>query len=110
MSSCSAGSVILDGPVLPSTEGDNVTLSCRCKGPAAAEESCAPAEFYRDGVWIRTSTTADMTLHNFSWSDQGVYWCKVNGVGESPESWLAVRGTEKLILSVWFGLGWLVRI
>ncbi|KAI3375770.1 hypothetical protein L3Q82_003735 [Scortum barcoo] len=43
------GSVILQSPVLPVMEGDNVTLHCKTKTPP----SNLPAAFYKDGSLIR---------------------------------------------------------
>ncbi|XP_056225527.1 low affinity immunoglobulin gamma Fc region receptor II-b-like isoform X2 [Seriola aureovittata] len=82
-----AGSVILESPALPVTEGDNVTLRCRNKTPA----SDLTAGFYKDGVFIRNSTTGNMTIHNVSKSNEGLYKCSISGAGESAESWLTVR-------------------
>ena len=39
-----------------------------------------------------TPPTARMTIYNVSKSDEGLYKCSMSGLGESPESWLAVRG------------------
>ncbi|XP_078137927.1 low affinity immunoglobulin gamma Fc region receptor III-A-like [Centroberyx gerrardi] len=85
-----AGSVILESPVLPVMEGDAVTLNCTNKTP-----SNLPAGFYKDGVLIRTGSTGEMTIHSVSKSDEGLYKCSISGVGESPESWLAVRALHK---------------
>ncbi|XP_071401731.1 low affinity immunoglobulin gamma Fc region receptor II-a-like [Centroberyx affinis] len=81
-----AGSVILESPVLHVMEGDAVTLNCTTKTP-----SNLPADFYKDGFLIRTDSTGEMTIHSVSKSDEGLYKCSISGVGESPESWLAVR-------------------
>ncbi|XP_074480455.1 low affinity immunoglobulin gamma Fc region receptor II-b-like isoform X1 [Sebastes fasciatus] len=82
-----AGSVILESPVLPVTEGDDVTLSCRTK----TTSSNLTADFYKDGLLIRSSSTGEMTIHSVSWSDEGLYKCNISGVGGSPESRLTVR-------------------
>ncbi|XP_078147714.1 Fc receptor-like protein 5 isoform X1 [Centroberyx gerrardi] len=84
-----AGSVILESPVLPVMEGDNVTLNCTTQTP-----SNLPAGFYKDGFLIRTGSTGEMTIHSVSKSDEGFYKCSISGVGESPESWLAVRAAS----------------
>ncbi|XP_074480151.1 Fc receptor-like protein 5 [Sebastes fasciatus] len=84
-----AGSVILESPVLPVMEGDDVTLSCRTK----TTSSNLTADFYKDGLLIGSSSTGNMTIHSVSWSDEGLYKCDVSGVGGSPESWLTVRGS-----------------
>ncbi|KAL3050940.1 hypothetical protein OYC64_001255 [Pagothenia borchgrevinki] len=80
----SDGSVILQSPVLPVMEGDDVTLTCRTK---MADSSSA--EFYKDGVFIRTESDGHMTLHHVSRSDEGLYKCRVQSK-ESPESRLSV--------------------
>uniref|UniRef100_A0A3B4TFQ1 Ig-like domain-containing protein n=1 Tax=Seriola dumerili TaxID=41447 RepID=A0A3B4TFQ1_SERDU len=85
------GSVILESPALPVTEGDDVTLRCRNKTPA----SDLTAGFYKDGVFIRNSTTGNMTIHNVSKSNEGLYKCNISGAGESAESWLTVRGENQ---------------
>ncbi|XP_033984177.1 low affinity immunoglobulin gamma Fc region receptor II-like isoform X2 [Trematomus bernacchii] len=81
----SGGSVILQSPVLPVMEGDDVTLTCRTK--MADPPS---ADFYKDGVSIRTESDGHMTLHHVNRSDEGLYKCRVQNEGESPESWLSV--------------------
>ncbi|XP_049922594.1 LOW QUALITY PROTEIN: low affinity immunoglobulin gamma Fc region receptor III-A-like [Epinephelus moara] len=83
------GSVILESPVLPVEEGnnDNVTLTCRNK----TTSSNLTADFYKDGLIIRSSSTGEMIIHSVSKSDEGLYKCNISGAGESPESWMAVR-------------------
>ncbi|KAG7232696.1 hypothetical protein INR49_008216 [Caranx melampygus] len=80
-----AGAVILEGPVLPVTEGDDVTLRCRTRG-----ETSATAGFFRDGVLVTSSATGHVTIRSVSRSDEGLYRCNIPGAGESPGSWLAV--------------------
>nr|XP_008302642.1 PREDICTED: high affinity immunoglobulin gamma Fc receptor I-like [Stegastes partitus] len=82
-----AGSVILESPVLPVTEGNNVTLKCRTKKTS----SDVAAHFYKDGLLVGSSSAGEMVLHNVSGSDEGLYKCSISSVGESPQSWLAVR-------------------
>ncbi|XP_049424611.1 carcinoembryonic antigen-related cell adhesion molecule 20-like [Epinephelus fuscoguttatus] len=86
-----AGSVILESPVLPVEEGNNVTLTCRKK----MSSSHLSAGFYKDGVLIRSSSTGEMTIHSVSKCDQGLYKCHISGAGESPESWMAVRAHHR---------------
>ncbi|XP_049922597.1 carcinoembryonic antigen-related cell adhesion molecule 20-like [Epinephelus moara] len=86
-----AGSVILESPALPVMEGDNVTLSCRDKTVSTNPS----ADFYKDGVLIRSSSTGEMTIHSVSKSDEGLYKCHISGAGGSPESWMAVRVSSK---------------
>ncbi|XP_078137932.1 uncharacterized protein LOC139926013 [Centroberyx gerrardi] len=71
-------------------EGDAVTLNCTTKTP-----SNLTAGFYKDGFLIRTDSTGEMTIHSVSKCDEGLYKCSISGVGESPESWLAVRALHK---------------
>ncbi|KAL4008108.1 hypothetical protein ACER0C_001960 [Sarotherodon galilaeus] len=82
------GSVILQSPVLPVMEGDDVTLLCKTKN-----SSNLPAAFYKDGVFIRKAATGHMTIQHVSRSDEGLYKCDISGHGESPSSWITV--TEK---------------
>nr|XP_033932737.1 Fc receptor-like A isoform X2 [Pseudochaenichthys georgianus] len=82
----SGGSVILQSPALPVMEGDDVTLTCRTK---MADNLLA--EFYKDGVSIRTEPDGHMTLLHVSRSDEGLYTCRVQGK-ESPWSRLSVSG------------------
>ncbi|XP_030287534.1 Fc receptor-like protein 5 [Sparus aurata] len=81
------GAVILQSPVLPVMEGDDVTLTCTTK------TSNLPAAFYKDGSFIRTEPTGHMTIHHVSRSDEGLYKCNTISDGESPPSWISV--TEK---------------
>ncbi|XP_072233005.1 uncharacterized protein [Leuresthes tenuis] len=80
------GSVILQSPVLPVMEGDDVTLSCQTKTPPPN----LPAAFYKDGSFIRAEPTGHMTLHPVTRSDEGLYSCTISSHGESPPSWLSV--------------------
>uniref|UniRef100_I3K3F8 Ig-like domain-containing protein n=1 Tax=Oreochromis niloticus TaxID=8128 RepID=I3K3F8_ORENI len=82
------GSVILESPAVPVMEGEAVTLSCRNK----ATSSNFTAEFYKDGLPIRNSSTGYMTIGRVSKSDEGLYKCSISGAGESPVSWLTVTG------------------
>ncbi|XP_041821517.1 Fc receptor-like protein 5 isoform X2 [Chelmon rostratus] len=81
------GSVILQSPVLPVMEGDNVTLRCQTR----TRPSNLTAAFYKDGSHIRTEPTGHMTIQHVSRSDEGLYMCHISGHGESPPSWLFVR-------------------
>ncbi|XP_053199217.1 Fc receptor-like protein 5 [Scomber japonicus] len=78
------GPVILQSPVLPVMEGDDVTLHCK------TETSNLPAGFYKDGSLIRTEPAGHMTLHHVSKSDEGLYKCDSSSHGESPSSWISV--------------------
>ncbi|CAI5660963.1 unnamed protein product [Oreochromis niloticus] len=83
-----AGSVILESPAVPVMEGEAVTLSCRNK----TTSSSFTAEFYKDGLPIRNSSTGYMTIGRVSKSDEGLYKCSISGAEESPVSWLTVTG------------------
>ncbi|XP_038851452.1 sialoadhesin-like [Salvelinus namaycush] len=85
-----AGALILDSPAYPMSEGDSVTLRCTNR---YQETNLNPrVDFYKDGVLIRNETTGEMTIPAVSKSDEGSYKCKSNE-GESPESWVTVRGS-----------------
>ncbi|XP_074479418.1 Fc receptor-like protein 5 isoform X2 [Sebastes fasciatus] len=93
-----AGSVILESPVLPVMVGDDVTLSCRDEQAS----SNLTADFFKDGHFMESSSTGEMTIHSVSRSNEGLYKCDISGAGESPESWLTVRvaadGPQLLLL------------
>uniref|UniRef100_A0A6Q2YID7 Ig-like domain-containing protein n=1 Tax=Esox lucius TaxID=8010 RepID=A0A6Q2YID7_ESOLU len=82
------GHVILESPALPVTEGFNVTLKCRNK----TNPSDLTADFYKNGTFIRTETTGEMTIPAVSQSDEGLYSCRHSELGRSPESWMTVTG------------------
>ncbi|XP_028420615.1 Fc receptor-like protein 5, partial [Perca flavescens] len=73
------GPVILQSPVLPVMEGEDLTLTCKTK-----RSSNLPAGFYKDGSFIRTEPAGHMTIHHVSRSDEGLYKCLISSVGESP--------------------------
>ncbi|XP_039678976.1 sialoadhesin-like [Perca fluviatilis] len=83
-----ASDVILLSPTVPVIEGESVSLSCRNKMAV----SNLPADFYKDGLLRSTGYKGDFNIYSVSKSDEGLYKCSISGVGESPESWLAVRG------------------
>nr|XP_046237408.1 low affinity immunoglobulin gamma Fc region receptor III-like isoform X1 [Scatophagus argus]XP_046237409.1 low affinity immunoglobulin gamma Fc region receptor III-like isoform X1 [Scatophagus argus] len=85
------GPVILQSPVLPVEEGDDLTLRCRTK----TRPSSLTAEFYKDGSLIRAEPTGNMTIHRVSRSDEGLYRCSISSHGESPPSWISVTGKPK---------------
>ncbi|XP_030287640.1 uncharacterized protein LOC115590425 [Sparus aurata] len=81
------GSVILDIPARPVVQGHDVVLHC-LKEKSESEHS---ADFYKDGFHLGTwYKGAAMTIQNVSTSDEGLYWCKISGARESPESRLTV--------------------
>uniref|UniRef100_A0AAQ6ABJ0 Ig-like domain-containing protein n=1 Tax=Amphiprion ocellaris TaxID=80972 RepID=A0AAQ6ABJ0_AMPOC len=81
------GSVVLESPVHPVMQGDNVTLSCMTKQMS----SSFITEFYKDGFSIGRSLTGIISSQNLSRFGDGFYKCSISDVGESPESWLSVR-------------------
>ncbi|XP_035771487.1 low affinity immunoglobulin gamma Fc region receptor II-like [Neolamprologus brichardi] len=82
------GSVILQSPVLPVMEGDDVTLLCKTK----TNPSNLPAAFFKDGVFIGKEPTGHMTIQHVSRSDEGLYKCDISGHGKSRSSWITVTG------------------
>ncbi|XP_028462214.1 low affinity immunoglobulin gamma Fc region receptor II-like [Perca flavescens] len=87
------GPVILQSPVLPVMEGEDLTLHCKMKN-----SSNLPAGFYKDGSFIRTESTRNMTIHHVSRSDEGFYKCLISRVGESPPSWVSVTDLLHLVI------------
>uniref|UniRef100_A0AAX7SER5 Ig-like domain-containing protein n=1 Tax=Astatotilapia calliptera TaxID=8154 RepID=A0AAX7SER5_ASTCA len=81
------GSVILQSPVFPVFEGNNVTLRCISKTTHTNQS----ANFYKDDGLIDRSPSDNMEINSVSRSDEGRYKCSISGVGTSPESWLHVR-------------------
>ncbi|XP_028420583.1 Fc receptor-like protein 1 [Perca flavescens] len=88
------GPVILQSPVLPVMEGEDLTLTCRTK-----MSSNRSADFYKDGSFIRTEPAGHMTIHHVSRSDEGLYKCLISSVGESPPSWVSVTVLTSLLSS-----------
>ncbi|KAI4897005.1 hypothetical protein NFI96_009092 [Prochilodus magdalenae] len=91
------GDVILDSPVHPVTERDSLTLRCLYR---STKPSNLTADFYRDGSLLQTQTTGEMMIRTVSKSDAGLYHCKHPEKGESPKSWLSVRGAPVSVLSL----------
>ncbi|XP_066537344.1 basement membrane-specific heparan sulfate proteoglycan core protein-like [Hoplias malabaricus] len=85
------GAVILESPVHPVIEGDSLTLRCLYRD---TQPSVLTADFYKNGSLLQNQTTAEMTIHNVSQSDEGLYHCKHSQKGESPKSWVSVRAAE----------------
>ncbi|XP_073344738.1 Fc receptor-like protein 5 [Pagrus major] len=80
------GAVILQSPVLPVVEGDNVTLRCKTR----PNPSDLTAGFYKNGSLIRTEPAGHMTIHHVSKSDEGLYKCHTSSHGMSRPSWITV--------------------
>ncbi|KAL6456590.1 hypothetical protein MHYP_G00351340 [Metynnis hypsauchen] len=85
------GDVILDSPVHPVTEGDSLTFRCLFR---STKPSNLTADFYKDGSLLQTQTTGEMIIRTVSKSDEGLYHCKHPERGDSPQSWLSVRGVS----------------
>ncbi|XP_030608869.1 Fc receptor-like protein 5 [Archocentrus centrarchus] len=81
------GSVILESPVAPVKEGDNVIVYCRKK----QTESSFTAEFYKNGVSIGSSSAGTIIMPSVSKSFEGLYKCSISEKEESPGSWLIVN-------------------
>ncbi|XP_072543416.1 Fc receptor-like protein 5 isoform X2 [Salminus brasiliensis] len=96
------GSVILDSPVHPVTEGYSLTLHCLYRH---TKPSNLTADFYKDGSFLQTQTTGEMTIRTVSKSDEGLYHCKLPEKGESPQSWISVRSNGSMLAKVSIGLG-----
>ncbi|CAI5661057.1 unnamed protein product [Oreochromis niloticus] len=82
--------VTLESPAHPVMEGETVVLSCLNETSASL-----PAVFYKDGLFIGTSSVGNMTIHQVYKSHEGLYKCTISGVGESSEKWLFVRGIPR---------------
>ncbi|XDV12503.1 hypothetical protein PO909_001162, partial [Leuciscus waleckii] len=82
--------VILESPVHPVTEGNNLTLRCLYKYTTVSN---LRADFYKDGSLIQNQTT-EMIIPTVSKSHEGFYYCKHPDRGESPKSWISVRGSH----------------
>ena len=94
--------MILQSPVLPVTEGEDVTLSCKTR-PTPSDLT---AGFYKNGFLIGTEPAGHMTIHHVSKSDEGLYKCHTSSHGMSRPSWIAVLDGE-IALSFFFFQGFL---
>ncbi|XP_052395647.1 B-cell receptor CD22-like [Carassius gibelio] len=83
--------VILESPVHPLTEGENLTLHCLYNYLTPLN---LRADFYKDGTVIQSQTT-EMIISNVSKSDEGFYSCKHRERVESPESWISVTASSR---------------
>ncbi|XP_053346059.1 low affinity immunoglobulin gamma Fc region receptor II-like [Clarias gariepinus] len=89
----SLGDVILESPVHPVTEGRPLTLRCLYRN---TNSSKLRADFYKERSVLQTQTTGEMIIHKVSKSDEGFYHCKYSERGESPKSWVSVRGSSRV--------------
>uniref|UniRef100_A0A6Q2XSC3 Ig-like domain-containing protein n=1 Tax=Esox lucius TaxID=8010 RepID=A0A6Q2XSC3_ESOLU len=92
----SDGDVILESPAHLVTEGDSLTLRCKCRNQRCTNSK---VDFYKDGVLIRNETTGEMTISAVMKSDEGFYKCKSDQI-ESPESWVTVRVVGPVVAAV----------
>ncbi|XP_060887749.1 Fc receptor-like protein 5 isoform X1 [Labrus mixtus] len=81
------GPVILESPISV-VEGEAVTLRCRRKTTSFN----LSADFYKDGLLIRRSSTGNLSISSVSKRDEGFYKCSISGGRESAESLMAVQG------------------
>uniref|UniRef100_A0A3Q2VHH8 Ig-like domain-containing protein n=1 Tax=Haplochromis burtoni TaxID=8153 RepID=A0A3Q2VHH8_HAPBU len=69
------------------SSGDAVTLHCRNRKTS----SNFTADFYKDNFFMGTRYEGKLEIQKVLMSHEGLYKCKIHGVGESPESWVAIR-------------------
>lgn len=96
--------MILESPVFPVAEGDEVTLRCSYKEMyAESSTSNFSTKFYKDGYFIGIQPAGLMTIKNVEKSHQGLYKCEYPSKGESLQSLLAVKGDDGTLntASVW---------
>ncbi|XP_049338747.1 high affinity immunoglobulin gamma Fc receptor I-like [Astyanax mexicanus] len=90
------GPVILESPVHPVTEGNPLTLHCLYRNTKSSDLT---ADFYKDGLLLQNQTTGEMIIPTVSKSDEGLYHCTIPEKGESPQSWISVRGEKALTVT-----------
>nr|XP_024655469.1 Fc receptor-like protein 5 [Maylandia zebra] len=84
--------VILQGPAVPLTEGDSVTLNCSYKEKYAKEStSNFSTAFYRNGTFFEKKPEGRLGLIHVSKENEAFYKCVHPTKGQSPEVWLEVR-------------------
>ncbi|XP_043087822.1 NACHT, LRR and PYD domains-containing protein 5-like isoform X2 [Puntigrus tetrazona] len=88
--------VILESPVYPVNEGDNLILRCLYQNPTSPN---LRADFYKDDSLIQSQTT-EMIISTVSKSHEGFYSCKHPERGESPKSWISVTERPKAKVTI----------
>lgn len=78
-------------------EGDTVILNCKYM---ATLYDNVISEFYKNELLIGRSSTGNMTIYRVSKCDEGLYKCNISGAGESPDSWMTVRGKTIIIIII----------
>ncbi|XP_023202850.1 uncharacterized protein LOC111611212 isoform X1 [Xiphophorus maculatus] len=87
-----ANTVILESPLHPVEEGENVTLRCFYKEDYNDDStSNFSARFYKDNVFIGRKIPGELTLK----AEEGFYKCQHPSKGESQQSWLAVKAKNQ---------------
>lgn len=79
--------MVLQSPVGPVMEGQDVILRCKTNhsGPGAAD-------FFKHTFLVGKFLAGHMTIRNFSKSDESVYKCRDGEHRESPPTWLLMDG------------------
>ncbi|XP_062403982.1 low affinity immunoglobulin gamma Fc region receptor III-A-like [Sardina pilchardus] len=88
-----SGNVILESPVHPVKEGEQLTLSCSGRKSVKSNLS---ATFYKDGLHVANQTSGTITVPNISKKDEGSYVCEIEEERKrrSPGSWVSVRAAR----------------
>ena len=90
--------MILESRSLPVTEGNKVELTCSYKERYEPKSSSNfTAKFFRNDTFIGEQLNGKMNLSGVSRSDEGFYKCEHPTRGQSPQSWLAVKGDPVLL-------------
>lgn len=79
--------MVLQSPVEPVMEHDDVTLHCKHN-----YSGLGSADFFKHTRLVGTSSEGHMTIRNFSKADESAYKCRDSQHTESPPTWLLVHG------------------
>uniref|UniRef100_A0A669E5G1 Ig-like domain-containing protein n=1 Tax=Oreochromis niloticus TaxID=8128 RepID=A0A669E5G1_ORENI len=88
VSSTEKKGVIMEIPVLPVRPGTGVILQCKKKNGETV-----PSYFFMNGRLVGPGSTSEYNIRRAQYSDEGLYWCATDTFGESPQSFLRVRGS-----------------